>query len=133
MDALPKRILIVDDEPQLLKMMGIYLRRLGYTVMTCDSTDRAWAEAEPVAGEIAVAVLDASMEGLAAETVAMRLLDANPALFVVVASGYPVDMTALEATGPGRVMFLHKPFGPDKLALVIRRMLGAEEEEEEGV
>src|SRR5215472_4327513 len=103
MDAPEKRILIVDDEPQLLKMMGIYLRRLGYTVMTSDSTDRAWAEAEPVAGEIAVAVLDASMKGLASETVAMRLLDANRELFVVMASGYPVDMTALEAAGPGRV------------------------------
>jgi DNA-binding NtrC family response regulator len=127
MDAPSKRILIVDDEPQLLKMMGLYLRRLGFTVMTCDTTDRAWAEAEPVAGEIAVAVLDASMKGLAAEAVAKRLLDANPALFVVVASGYPVDMTALEAAGPGRVTFLHKPFAADKLALVIRRILGAEE------
>jgi DNA-binding NtrC family response regulator len=126
MDA-EKRILIVDDEPQLLKMMGIYLRRLGYTVMTSDSTDRAWAEAEPVAGEIAVAVLDASMNGLASETVAMRLLNANRELFVVMASGYPVDMTALDAAGPGRVTFLHKPFAADKLALVIRRMLGAEE------
>jgi two-component system cell cycle sensor histidine kinase/response regulator CckA len=128
MDTPGKQILIVDDEPQLLKMMAIYLRRLGFTVMTADSTDRAWAEAEPVAGEIALAVLDATMNGLASETVAMRLLEANRALFVVMASGYPVDMAALEDAGPGRVTFLHKPFGPDKLALVIRRMLGAEEE-----
>jgi DNA-binding NtrC family response regulator len=127
MDAPRPRILIVDDEPQLLKMMGIYLTRIGYTVMTYDNTDQAWAEAEPVAGEIAVAVLDASMTGLASETVAMRLLQSNPAMFVVVASGYPVDMTALEAAGAGRVLFLHKPFAADKLAQVIRRMLGAEE------
>jgi DNA-binding NtrC family response regulator len=127
MDTSEKRILIVDDEPQLLKMMGIYLRRLGFTVMTSDSTDRACAEAEPVAGDIAVAVLDASMKGLASEIMARRLLAANPAMFVVVASGYPVDMTALETAGPGRVTFLHKPFAADKLALVIRRMLGAEE------
>jgi DNA-binding NtrC family response regulator len=127
MDTSGKRILIVDDEPQLLKMMALYLRRLGYDVMTSDSTDRAWAEAESVAADIAVAVLDASMRGLASETVAMRLLNANRELFVVMASGYPVDMTALEAAGPGRVTFLHKPFAADKLALVIRRMLGAEE------
>jgi DNA-binding NtrC family response regulator len=128
MDAPQKRILIVDDEPQLLKMMGLYLRRQGYDVMAFDSTDRAWAETGPIAGEIAVAVLDGSMEGLASEEMGVRLLHANPALFVVMASGYPVDMTPLEAAGPGRVMFLHKPFAADKLALVIRRMLGAEEE-----
>jgi DNA-binding NtrC family response regulator len=127
MDAPRKRILIVDDEPQLLKMMGIYLTRLGYTVMTADNTDKAWADAEPVAGEIAVAVLDASMQGIGSEAVARRLLHANPRIYIVVASGYPVDMTALEAVGNGRVTFLHKPFAADKLAQVIRRILGAEE------
>ena len=34
------RILIVDDEPALLKMMSVYLRRLGYAVTTASSTER---------------------------------------------------------------------------------------------
>jgi CheY-like chemotaxis protein len=44
------------------------------------------------------------------------------------ASGYPVDITALEAAAPGRVAFLHKPFTPEMLAAAIRRMLAAQEE-----
>src|SRR5690348_16994692 len=103
-----KRVLLVDDEPQLLKMISLYLRRLGYTVMTADTTDQAWAEAEPLAGEIAVAVLDATMDGLSMEDLALRLLAANPSLVVIASSGYPVDMATLEAAGSGRVMFLHK-------------------------
>ena len=39
MDPVTGRILIVDDEPPLLKMMSVYLTRLGFTVSTADSTE----------------------------------------------------------------------------------------------
>ena len=54
------RILIVDDEPILLKMMNVYLGRLGYTVVTANSTEKAWAEVEAAPHAFAVAVLDAT-------------------------------------------------------------------------
>ena len=49
------------------------------------------------------------------EDLAARMLAANPRLCVIAASGYPVDMSRLEAAAPGRVMFLHKPFSPEML------------------
>ena len=54
------RILIVDDEPILLKMMNVYLGRLGYTVVTASSTEKAWAEVQAAPHAFAVAVLDAT-------------------------------------------------------------------------
>jgi len=48
----------------------------------------------------------------------------------VVSSGYPVDMRVLQQAAPGRVEFLHKPFSPDMLVAVLRRMLGPQEEDE---
>ena len=39
------RILLVDDDPSLLKMMGVYLGRLGYSVTLANSTEQAWEEA----------------------------------------------------------------------------------------
>ena len=126
---LPRRkILIVDDEPALLKMMGVYLTRMGYSVTTCDSTDRAWALIEASAGELAAAVLDATMRGLSTQDLALKLLSANPSLCVVVASGYPVDMTPLDAAGRGRVQFVQKPFTAEMLAGALRRMIAAQEE-----
>jgi CheY-like chemotaxis protein len=47
---------------------------------------------------------------------------------LLVASGYPVDISGMEAAAPGRVAFLHKPFSPEMLAAVLRRMIGAQEE-----
>jgi DNA-binding NtrC family response regulator len=128
MDRFEGKILIVDDEPALLKMMSVYLGRLGYAVATSATTDQAWSQVQAAPDQYAVAVLDATMEGMTMEELATRLLSANPALRVLAASGYPVDTTFLEAAAPGRVQFLHKPFSPEMLAAAVRRMLGEQEE-----
>jgi two-component system, cell cycle sensor histidine kinase and response regulator CckA len=122
------RILIVDDEPPLLKMMSAYLGRLGYPVTAVNTTEKAWAAVQAAPADFAVAVLDASMPGMSTEDLALRILAANSSVRVIAASGYPVDMSAMEAAAPGRVMFLHKPFVPEMLAAAVRRMLGSQEE-----
>jgi DNA-binding NtrC family response regulator len=124
------RILLVDDEAQLLKMMSIYLQRRGYSVSTSATTEQASAmiDAEPLS--YAAGVLDATMSGLSMEDLAVKMLQANPSLRVLATSGYPVDMSRLESIAPGRVAFLHKPFTPEMLAESIRGMLAAQKEKE---
>ena len=123
------RILLVDDEPSLLKMMGVYLGRVGYSVTLANSTEKAWAEVEAAPSGYDIAVLDGSMPGLSMEDLALRMLRANPSLCVVAASGYSMDTTAVEAAAPGRVAVLQKPFAPEMLAVAVRRMLATQEEE----
>jgi DNA-binding NtrC family response regulator len=69
------------------------------------------------------------MPGITMEDLALRMLKADPRLCVLAASGYPVDMSAVEAAAPGRVAFLHKPFTPEMLAAAVRRMLAPQEED----
>ncbi len=128
MDKPAGLILIVDDEPALLKMMSMYLTRLGYAVETSGSTDEARKRVEENPSGYAIAVLDATMPGLSLKETALDMLRASPALRVVAASGYPVDMSEMEAAGGRRVAFLPKPFAPEMLASLVRRMLAAEEE-----
>src|SRR5215472_4765088 len=132
MDNFAVRILLVDDEPSLLKVAGAYLCRLGYAVTAVNTTEKAWAEMQAAANgqseNFAVAVLDASMSGLPAAELAERILQANESARVITTSGYPVDIGGLEEAAPGRVAFLHKPFTPEMLAAAVRRMLGAQEE-----
>jgi CheY-like chemotaxis protein len=129
MDRSARRILIVDDEPPLLRMMGVYLGRQGYTVTTADTTDKAWALVEPDPSAFDVVVLDGSMAGMTMEELATRMLNASPSLCVLGASGYPVDITELAAKAPGRVAFLLKPFTPHSLATVVGGLLAAQEKE----
>jgi DNA-binding NtrC family response regulator len=122
------RILIVDDEPSLLKMMGVYLGRLGYSVTLANTTEKAWEEVEAAPSGYDVAVLDGSMPGLSMQDLALKMLRANPSLCVVAASGYAMDTAAIEAAAPGRVAVLQKPFAPEMLVAAVRRMLAAQEE-----
>jgi len=117
------RILIVDDEPALLKMIGAYLTRLGYSVETSDSTEEAWNKVRDDPSGFSVAVLDGSMPGMSSAELARKILNASPELCVIAASGYPADLTELQAAAPGRAAFLQKPFTPEKLAAMVERML----------
>ncbi len=129
MPGTTNRVLVVDDEPPLLKMVSTYLRRLGYVVLTAGSTEQAWKEVEAAPDSFALAVLDATMSGMPMEDLAARILAADPRLCVIAASGYPVDISRLEAEAPGRVMFLHKPFSPEMLGQAVRRMIATQKED----
>jgi len=122
-------ILVVDDEPPLLKMVSTYLGRLGYLVTTAATAEKGWAEIAAAPERFAVVVLDATLSGIGLEDLVVQIIAASPRLCVIVASGYPVDMTELQEMAPGRVMFLHKPFSPEMLAGAVRRMLAPQEED----
>lgn len=121
-------ILVVDDEPALVKLVSVYLRKLGYTVATTMDAESAWSVFAGSPGEFAVAVVDGSIAGSGPEDLAVRLLRANPRLCVIVSSGYPLDMTAMRAVAEGRTMFLQKPYTSGMLLSAVRGILAAQEE-----
>jgi DNA-binding response OmpR family regulator len=120
-------ILIVDDEPSLLRMMSMYLQRIGFTVTVAASATKARSELLTTAFDIVV--LDATLPGTTLTQFGAEILAGHPTVRVLAASGYPVDMSELEAAAPGRAAFLHKPFSPEMLAAAVRRMLGSQEED----
>lgn len=119
----PGRILIADDEPQLVTIMKRYLERLGYLVDSAGTAAAAWKAVEADPGAYAAAVVDISLPGMGGEELSRRLLEANPEIRVIASSGYPVDLQPLEARAPGRITFLHKPFTPEMLAETVKRLL----------
>lgn len=128
MATISGRLLLVDDEPALLKMMTVYLTRRGYAVEAVASTEAAWALARAEPHGFSVVVLDGSMEGLSSTDLAIRMLRADPAVRVIATSGYPADLSGVQAAAPGRAVFLPKPFTPEMLATLVEKLLGAQEE-----
>src|SRR6516165_632680 len=78
-----RTVLLVDDDKPLIKMMSLYLVRLGYEVHAAESADVAWAAVQSAA-DLAAALLDASIDGLQMEDLAGNLLAANPRMCVIV-------------------------------------------------
>ena len=118
------RILVVDDEQQLLKILTRYLTKLGYGVVAASSTEEAWGHIQASPASYALALVDATMPGMTAEELTRKVLDANPTIQVIAASGYPITAEEFSVLDPTRVTFLHKPFSPDTLAQMVKRLLG---------
>ena len=115
MDSVAGRILIVDDDAGLLKVMDAYLSRLGYRVDACRRPAEAWALMQAEPSLYVGALVDLHMPGMRGEELIRRILDANPSIRLVVVSGHPAGLggVGLDAR---RVGFLPKPFAPKELA-----------------
>jgi DNA-binding NtrC family response regulator len=109
MGKVSEEVLLVDDEGTLLKLMSVYLRRLGYTATPVNTVAKAWEQLKRNPDRFAVVVLDAGMAETGIDDLVMKLFAAYPHLRLVVNSGYPVDMSMLQQA-------------------VVRRMLGPQEE-----
>ena len=118
-----RRILVVDDEPQLASLMARFLERLGFEVHAAAATEEAWEVLRGAPGTYALAVIDLTMPGLSGEDLARQALAADAALRVLLASGYATDLTSLQSDFGGRVEFLHKPFSADMLSETVRHLL----------
>ena len=116
MDSAAGRILIVDDDAALLKVMDSYLSRLGYRVDACRSGAEAWALVQANPSWYAGALVDLNMPGMRGEELARLILDSNASIRLVAMSGYPAWWSGMETLDGNRVGFLHKPFAPKELA-----------------
>ena len=116
MDSAAGRILIVDDDAALLKVMDNYLSRLGYRVDAFGSAAEAWELVRSDPLRYARALVDLQMPGMGGEELARRILGSNASIRLVVVSGYPAGLGAMGGLDRNRVGFLHKPFTPQALA-----------------
>jgi CheY-like chemotaxis protein/two-component sensor histidine kinase len=115
------RILYVDDERALVKLITRGLRRMGYAVTGFTEAALAleWARAQPNAFD--VAVTDLSMPGMSGFDLARELLALRPTLPVVMITGFarPEDYAAAAEAGVSALIL--KPSTVEQLASELRR------------
>ncbi|HEX3806017.1 MAG TPA: response regulator transcription factor [Gaiellaceae bacterium] len=115
-----QRILVVDDEPQILRALGTTLRGAGYTVDTADTAEGALASAaaQPPAGVILDLVLpDGSGTDVCREL--RRWSDAP----VIVLSAVGEEKEKIAALDAGADDYVMKPFSVDELLARLRAVL----------
>ena len=119
------RILLVDDEKALLIVMEQYLRRLGYEVAACRSGQAAWELFEPQPAAYSLVLADITMPEMSGQEMLLRMLRLNPAICILICSGYPFDLASLPVTFRQQIGFLQKPFTPKMLANAVEQLLAA--------
>ena len=116
-------ILIVDDEPPLLKLMQVYLERLGYDVTGCPNAAEALERFGAEGTRFALVVADLSLPDMDGGVMVLRMAEMNPTLKVLLCSGYPFDTGSLPPGVRERCSALQKPFLPNMLAKEVESLL----------
>lgn len=114
-------ILVVDDQEQLLRMAGSVLRSFGYRVLEAANPGEALLHCERYSGPIHLLLTDVVMPAITGPELAHRVKPVRPAMKVLFMSGY--TERALEDRRKLREAYLPKPFSPEALANIVRRVL----------
>lgn len=119
------RILIVDDEPFMLRLIEASLKKGGFALTACRSGDEAIASASQQTPDlIIIDLMMPGRDGLAT----LRVLKESAALREVPAILLTAKGRALverEAEESGVEVFLTKPFSPSQLLEHVRRLLAS--------
>ena len=114
------RVLVVDDEPQILRALAINLRARGYDVRTAGTGTEALAVAADHAPELVVLDLGLpDMDG----TEVIAGLRGWTAVPILVLSGRSDSTDKVEALDAGADDYVTKPFGMDELLARMRAMV----------
>jgi DNA-binding response OmpR family regulator len=125
------KILTVDDEPSITKLVSATLMARGYEVITASSGPEAIAAA--TAQKPALIILDIMMPGMDGKEVHRRLAaDPTtakiPILFLSAVGDFEGQLTELESGG--FVDFITKPFAPADLAERVQAILDPKQREQ---
>jgi len=115
------RILIVDDEENIGRSLGLILQREGYSVTVCRSA--AEFQAHPEARRADAYLLDVCLPDGNGIDLLRSLRQNDNQSPVVMISGHGIIADAVAATRAGAFDFLEKPLGRDRLLLVLKNAL----------
>jgi two-component system nitrogen regulation response regulator NtrX len=114
-----KRILILDDEPNIGSSLRMILEREGYAV----SIARSIGEAKNAAANADALLLDVRLPDGSGIEFLRQLRERDCAAPAIMISGHGTIAEAVEATRAGAFDFLEKPLGRDKVLLSLKNAL----------
>ena len=119
-------IMVVEDEPQLRRLALKTLERHGYRVVQAGSGAAALTVWNQQGGEIDLLITDMVMpDGMNGAELIQNLRLLKPGLKVILMSGYCTDTSETGLVINDDVVFLQKPFPPEKLSQAARKALDA--------
>jgi two-component system response regulator AtoC len=115
------KILVVDDDPDIVAVLEELLRKEGHQVATCATGAAAIAAGRDE--QFDVVVVDIRLPDLDGLAVLRAFQEASPDVAVIVTTAFGTVETAIQAIKTGAYDYIPKPFKLDEVRIVVRRAL----------
>ena len=127
-DTGKKAILVVDDEITVCKSIRSALIQENYDIDMALSGEEALQKEKTKKYD--VMIVDLMMPGISGLDLLRSIKNTNPAVRVIMVTGYPTMKNTLQAMQIGAFDFLPKPFLPADLRNLVAKALAAGDERE---
>ncbi len=108
MNAIPTKILLVDDDLAMLRLLSMRLGAAGFEVITAESGEQALAQLSVSRPHLVIT--DLRMDGMDGLALFDAIQQSNTALPVIILTAHGSIPDAIDATNRGVFSFLTKPF-----------------------
>ncbi len=116
-----QKILIIDDDPSLRRVLEYNLQEEGYDVTTAESGEaglRFFAEEKP-----SLVITDMKMSGMDGMQVLKAVKEQSPETLVIIITAFGAVDMAVEAMKLGAYDYITKPFNREALRLTVKKAL----------
>ena len=115
------KILIVDDDPSLLRLIGIRLSAAGYQVESAENAKIALGRLESFHPQLVIS--DLKMEGMDGMALFEQIRAKHPHIPVIIMTAHGTIPDAINATKQGVFSFLTKPFESKELLDIVQQAI----------
>ena len=125
----PARILVVDDDASIRKVVSIILGSAGYLVDTAQNGVEAIEKSNVEFYNLAL--IDVRLPDVEGTKLLSLIQDATPRMIKIIMTGYPALENAVEAISRGVDGFLTKPVNKETLLMAVHEHLMKQQKENE--
>lgn len=121
------RILVVDDDESIRKVLAIILEEEGYAVDTAKNGKEATQKSKTKFYNLTL--IDIRLPDVEGTELLTKMRDTTPKMRKIIITGYPSLKNALEALNKGAHAYVMKPFDMPKVIEIIKEQLTKQKEE----
>lgn len=121
MDRIRGKILVVDDEPEMCRLLSDVLTEEGHTVETANTGEKALAM---LSDHVDLLITDLRLKEMKGLELMHQVKQVRPEVSVIIITAFGTIESAIEAMKKGAYDYIPKPFKVDELLLVVQKALG---------
>ena len=116
-------ILLVDDEPSLVRLLEKFLTQRGFDVEACTGSAEALEKFSAAPARYSLLIADINMPGVPGDELALRIAELSSSVRILLTSGLPYNTDRFPAGVRERSSFLQKPFLPRMIVEAVESLV----------